>query len=239
MSSQGVRMPSVPTSSIRSIPLPPVAPDALVPISARAAERETVNPIIGASPTQPENDLSPVPVSELLLPERDSVTLAPVALDAPYIYKSVDDETFHRTLSGFVQQAQGQYAEFGLTLYYRILPGLHDAQRRFLEHKGNPDYRLDGCAGVEQYVRKLGLTPARVRKWRQRDKERQFTREIKLLSGGSTTCPECGRGKGHAQSCPHYDPQGHLTETQRAVLQALFGQGYKPKDAVAMAMYLM
>jgi hypothetical protein len=103
-----------------------------------------------------------------------------------------------------------------------------------LKHKGNPDYRLDGCAGIGQYVKKLGLTPARVRKWRQRDKERQFTREIKLLAGGSTTCPECGRGKGHAPSCQRYDSEGHLTETQQAVVQALVGQGFKKKDAVAM-----
>jgi hypothetical protein len=189
---------------------------------------------ISAASVKPESDLSSVPAAEVLQAERDSVTLAPLAADAPYIYDSLDDQTFHSTLSDFVQQAQGQYAEFGLTLYYRILPGLDDAQRRFLEHKGNPDYRLDGCAGIEQYVKKLGLTPARVRKWRQRDKERQFTREIKLLAGGSTTCPECGRGKGHAPSCQRYDSEGHLTETQRAVVQALVGQGFKKKDAVAM-----
>jgi hypothetical protein len=132
---------------------------------------------------KPESDLSSVPAAEVLQAERDSVTLTPLAADAPYIYDSLDDQTFHSTLSDFVQQAQGQYAEFGLTLYYRILPGLDDAQRRFLKRKGNPDYRLDGCAGIEQYVKKLGLTPARVRKWRQRDKERQFTRMMALHRG--------------------------------------------------------
>ena len=187
---------------------------------------------ISAASVKAESDLSSVPAAEVLQAERDSVTLAPLAADAPYIYDSLDDQTFHRTLSDFVQQAQGQYAEFGLTLYYRILPGLQDAQRRFGEHRDEPDYRLDGCAGIEQYVKKLGLTPARVRKWRQRDKERQFVREVKLLAGGSPTCPQCGRGKGHAPSGPHYHPE--LTALQDSVVQALMGQGYKKKDAVAM-----
>lgn len=187
---------------------------------------------LSAASVKPESDLSSVPAAEVLQAQRDTVTLAPLAADAPYIYDSLDDQTFHRTLSDFVQQAQAQYAEFGLTLYYRILPSLHDAQRRFAEHRDEPDYRLDGCAGIEQYVKKLGLTPARVRKWRQRDKERQFTREIKLLAGGSTTCPERGRGKGHAPSGPHYHSE--LTALQDSVVQALMGQGYKKKDAVAM-----
>jgi hypothetical protein len=89
-------------------------------------------------------------------PERDSDTLTPLAPDAPYIYADLDDKTFHSTLSHFVKQAQGQYADSGLTLYYRVLPGLQDAQRRFIEHEGDPQYRLDGCSGIEGIHRGSG-----------------------------------------------------------------------------------
>jgi len=176
--------------------------------------------LFAAAPDVPGDDLGSVPAAEVLPPERDTVTLGAPVPDAPYVFVGLDDETFHSTLSGFVEQAKGQYAEFGLTLYHRILPGLHDAQRRFTEHKSNPAYRLNGCNGIEEYIRKLGLTPARVRKWRQRDKERQFTREIKLLVGGNGTCQECGKGKGHAPSCSHYEQplSPPKKETEAAIL---------------------
>ena len=168
-----------------------------------------------------------------LPPQRDTVTPAPLAPDALYVYGDLDDKTFHSTLSDFVKQAQGECAALGLTLYYRVLPGLKDARRRFTEHQDNPQYRLDGCTGIEEYIEKLGLKPARVRKWRQRDKERQFMRELKLLSG-IEICRDCDEEKGHAPSCPHYDHARQLTETQAAVVEALVAQGYKPKDALLM-----
>jgi hypothetical protein len=183
---------------------------------AATAESQT----IATAPGRPEDDLSSVPATDALPPERDSDTLTPLAPDAPYVYGGLDDKTFHSTLSHFVKQAQGQYADFGLTLYYRVLPGLQDAQRRFREHEHDPEYRLEGCSGVEEYVKKLGLKPARVRKWKQRDKERQFMRKLKLLSG-IEICPDCGQEKGHARSCPHYvqpPPPPPENETEAALL---------------------
>ena len=141
-----------------------------------------------------------------------------LASDAPYVYAGLDDATFHRTLSNFVKQAEEHYANIGLTLYYRVLPGLQDAQRRFTEHKSDPEYRLNACKGIEEYIRKLGLDPARVRKWRQRDKEQQSMQEIRILVGQDGTCKECGKVKGHAQSCPHYIPPPPTGETEKGIL---------------------
>jgi uncharacterized coiled-coil protein SlyX len=154
---------------------------------------------------KPKIDLGSPQARNVLPRERDTVTLIPLAADVPYVFAGLDDQTFHTTLSGFVQEAQGQYAVYGLTLYYRILPGVQDAHRRFSEHEGDTNYSLDGCKGIEEYIKKLGLKPATIRKWRQRDKERQFAREIKLLAGGPETCAECGRGKGHAPCCSQYE----------------------------------
>ena len=136
-----------------------------------------------AAPAGPADDFGSVPAADAPPPVRDTVTPAPLATDAPYVYGDLDDKTFHSTLSDFVKQAQGECAALGLTLFYRVLPGLKDAQRRFTDHQDDPQYRLDGCTGIEDYIKKLGLNPARVRKWRQRDKERQFMRELKLLAG--------------------------------------------------------
>jgi hypothetical protein len=194
---------------------------------------------VPATPPQPENDLGSRPVAEVLQPERDTVTLVPPGPEAPYVYINLDDQTFHTTLSVFVQQAQAQYAEFGLTLYYRVLPGLQDAERRFKEHEGNPTYSLDGCKGIEEYIKKLSLKPATVRKWRQRDKERQFMREVKLLAGRPESCPECGQGKKHARSCSHYvapPPPPPESETEAKILaeqclrmtKALLGPSIEP-----------
>jgi len=163
-----------------------------------------VKPMINAAPVKPENDLGSASVPEVLPPDRDTVTVVTPGPETPHVYLDLDDQTFHTTLSDFVQHAQRQYAEFGLTLYYRILPGLQDAERRFKEHEDNPTYTLDGCKGIEKYIKKLGLKPATIRKWRQRDKERQFMREVKLLTGRPATCPECGREKGHKPSCSSY-----------------------------------
>jgi hypothetical protein len=96
---------------------------------------------ISAASVKPESDLSSVPAAEVLQAERDSVTLAPLAADAPYIYDSLDDQTFHRTLSDFVQQAQGQYAEFGLTP-----PPTTDASSRPLASRFHR-MRQGGCGG--------------------------------------------------------------------------------------------
>jgi uncharacterized small protein (DUF1192 family) len=145
-----------------------------------------------------------MPDAEVLPPDRDTVTLRAPAPDAPYVYVGLDDQTFHITLSGFVQQVQGQYAECGLTLYYRILPGLEDAERRFRDNDGDPTYTLEGCKGIEEYIKELGLKPATIRKWRQRDKERRFMREVKLLTGESAPCGECGKEKGHKPTCSSY-----------------------------------
>jgi hypothetical protein len=101
----------------------------------------------------------------------------------PYQYAGLDDKTFTKTLVGFVEQGKKQAEELGSTLYYKILPGLQDARRRFDEHKREPQYRLNGCPGIEAFTRKLGLKPATVRKWRQREKERLFNAEVKLLLG--------------------------------------------------------
>jgi hypothetical protein len=161
---------------------------------------------IAAVPSRTQNNRLPAPAEKLLPQDRDTVTLITSDSNAPYVYAGLDDPTFHATLSCFVQEAQRHYAKFGLTLYYRILPGLQDAQRRFADHKENPDYRLDGCTGIEEYVKRLGLDPARIRKWRQRDKERQFTREMKLLVAAGEPCKHCGRTKSHAPTCPHYIP---------------------------------
>jgi hypothetical protein len=81
----------------------------------------------------------------------------------PYPYTGLDDKTFSKTLAEFVKQAQKQEEELDSTVYYKILPGLDDAKRRFAEHKGDPRYRLNGCAGIEAYIRELGLKPATVR----------------------------------------------------------------------------
>src|SRR5664280_3523582 len=104
-------------------------------------------------------------------------------LGTPYQYAGLDDKTFTKTLAKFVEQGKKQAEELGSTLYYKILPGLQDARRRFAEHKGDTQYRLNGCTGIEQFTRKLGLKPATVRKWRQREKERLFNAEVKLLLG--------------------------------------------------------
>lgn len=172
--------------------------------AARIAKKAETEPVV--HPTQTGSGLALVPTAKVPSPDRDTVTLVPPGPEVPYVYIDLDDQTFHTTLSGFVQQAQGHYAQYGLTLYYRILPGLQDAERRFKEHEGNPTYTLEGCKGIEEYVKKLGLKPATIRKWRQRDKERQFMREVKFLAGGPETCSECGRGKGHKSSCSHYVP---------------------------------
>lgn len=140
-------------------------------------------------------------------PERDTVTLVDSAVapalppDVPYSYTELDDRTFTETLSAFVDQGRKQAEDFGLTLYYRILPGLKDAQRRFDEHANDPSYRLDGCAGIEQYIRNLGLKPATVRKWRQRASERMFMEAMKSFPGIKPKCKQCGQEEGHSQSC--------------------------------------
>jgi transposase-like protein len=126
----------------------------------------------------------------------------------PYQYAGLDDKTFTKTLAEFVKQAQKQEEELDSTVYYKILPGLDDAKRRFAEHKGDPRYRLNGCAGIEAYIRELGLKPATVRKWRQRAKERLLPREGKLP---------------------------RLTGVQAEVAQALIGQGCKPNEARMLA----
>jgi hypothetical protein len=97
--------------------------------------------------------------------------------------------------------------------------------------RATPSTVSTAAPASKEYIEDLGLKPARVRKWRQRDKERQFMRELKLLSG-IKICKDCGQEKSHAPSCPHYER--HLTETQAAVVKALLAQGYKPKDALLM-----
>jgi hypothetical protein len=144
-------------------------------------------------------------ISSASTAERDGVTpigSANTPSDAPYLYAGMNDDAFHTTLVGFVEQAMQQTSDLGLTLYCRILPGLQDAQRRFDEHTDDPEYRLDGCAGIEQYISKLGLKPATVRKWRQREKERMFLQSLKLLPGMRKKCKQCGQEQGHTAACP-------------------------------------
>jgi hypothetical protein len=244
-------------SSIESLPLPegPHVRDfdeaeRAARKAARAAKKAVATDVL-ASPAGPGSTLGPRLLARVLPPERDTVTPLSPAPDAPYVFAVLDDPTFHSTLSSFVQQAQAQYADFSLTLYYRILPGLQDAQRRFKDHEKDSAYRLDGCKGIEEYIRKLGLNPASVRKWRQRDKERQSMREIKLLAGGPEACPECGQGKKHAPSCSHYVaplPLPPESETEAKILaeqclrmtNALLGPSVDPlpervKKVISMA----
>ena len=174
--------------------------------------------------------------------ERDSVTLTNSVdrpPEAPYVYAGLNDEVFHTTLARFVEQARQQTSDLGLTLYCRILPGLQDAQRRFEEHSDDPGYRLDGCAGIEEYIVKLGLKPATVRKWRQREKERMFLQAVKLLPGMRKKCKYCGQEQGHTAACPK-DAAGPLphpkTETEERILaeqcvrmaQTLVGPSVQP-----------
>jgi alkylated DNA repair dioxygenase AlkB len=174
--------------------------------------------------------------------ERDSVTLtnpASTPPDEPYVYAGLNDDAFNTTLMGFVEQARRQTADVGLTLYCRILPGLQDAQRRFEEHKGDPNYRLNGCAGIEEYIRKAGLNPATIRKWRQREKERMFLQSLNLLPGMKKKCKRCGQEEGHTATCPK-NAIGTLrnpeTETEEKILasqcvrmaQTLVGRSVQP-----------
>jgi hypothetical protein len=157
----------------------------------------------------------------------------------PYLYAGLNDDAFHTTLVGFVKQARQQASDLGLTLYCRILPGLQDAQRRFAEHSDDSEYRLDGCAGIEEYIRKLDLKPATVRKWRQREKERMFLQSLKLLPGMRKKCRHCGQEQGHTRACPRNaaGPLPHpKTETEEKILaeqcvrmaQTLVGPSVQP-----------
>jgi hypothetical protein len=174
--------------------------------------------------------------------ERDSVTLTNSVdrpPEAPYVYAGLNDDAFHTTFVGFVEQARQQTADLGLTLYCRILPGFQDAQRRFEEHSDDPNYRLDGCAGIEAYIVKQGFKPATLRKWRQREKERMFLQALKLLPGMRKKCKYCGQEHGHTAACPKNAarPLPHpKTETEEKVLaeqcvlmaQTLVGPSVQP-----------
>lgn len=59
--------------------------------AARAAKKAAATESL-APPAQPEDDPSSVPAAEVLPPERDSVTPAPLAPDAPYVYANLDDQ---------------------------------------------------------------------------------------------------------------------------------------------------
>jgi hypothetical protein len=170
--------------------------------------------------------------------DRDTVT--------PYVYTGLDDHAFHETLSGFVDKARGQVEEVGLTLYCCILPGLQDATRRFEEHSNDPEYRLDGCRGIEEYIKKIGLNPATVRKWRQRQKERMFLQALTLLPGQQRKCKHCGQEQGHDSACPSNRSPLPPTEgkilTQQCIrmAQTLVGPSVQPlaeriKKAIQMA----
>jgi hypothetical protein len=150
--------------------------------------------------------------------ERDTATL-----EQPYAFSHLTDSAFHKELTSFVGIAKAQYDDLGLTLYYRILPGLHDAQRRFAEHKGDPAYRLNSCEGLEAYIKSLGLNPASVRKWRQRDKERKAMHAIKSLAG----LPP--KPKREAVSAPERESEARLLAEQcLRMTKTLIGPSVEP-----------
>ncbi len=140
------------------------------------------------------------PLNDIVVWGRDTVTVAP--RDGVYDFSGLDDRSFHNTLVGFVAEAHQQYAELGLNLYYKILPGIEDARRRFVEYRGDPKYELNGCKGFQEYVKALGVKPATLRKWRERAKERETISRLEEMF--RRPCKHCGRMKGHEPACPRY-----------------------------------
>lgn len=115
--------------------------------------------------------------------ERDIVTLdllngseTTISVETPN-FSAMTETQFHLTMVNATDKANERSAQQGLAIYRIILPGLEFAKAQFAEGK-----TVNGCTGIEAYITSLGLQPATIRKWRQRDAESDLLKKINHLT---------------------------------------------------------
>lgn len=132
-----------------------------------------------------KNQTSVAPATEIStnIQERDTVTLdllngseTNISDETPN-FSAMTETQFHLTMVNATDKANERARQQGLAIYRIILPGLEFAKAQFAEGK-----TVNGCTGIEAYTTSLGLRPATIRKWRQRDAESDLLKKINHLT---------------------------------------------------------
>jgi len=69
-----------------------------------------------------------------------------------------------------VADAKQADAQFGVHVARKVLPGIEFYRHQFQVHKakGERDFEIAGCSGIEKLISKIGQSPTKIRVWRLR-----------------------------------------------------------------------
>ena len=135
-----------------------------------------------AKATNPTS-VAPATETSTNIQERDTVTLDLLNGSEPSIgvetpnFSAMTETQFHLTMVKATDKANEYAEQHGLAIYQIILPGLEFAKAQFAEGK-----TVNGCTGIEAYIKSLGLQPPTIRKWRERAANRDFLKQINQLT---------------------------------------------------------
>src|ERR1039458_3707601 len=135
-----------------------------------------------AKATNPTS-VAPATETSTNIQERDTVTLDLLNGSEPSIgvetpnFSAMTETQFHLTMVKATDKANEYAEQHGLAIYQIILPGLEFAKAQFAEGK-----TVNGCTGIEAYIKSLGLQPPTIRKWRERAANRDLLKKINQLT---------------------------------------------------------
>jgi hypothetical protein len=132
-------------------------------------------------------------------------------------------------------------AKLGVHLALKLLPGLEYYRHIYKQHNGERDFRLAECKGIEELVKKLGISPATVRTWRQRYRHLPEYRAALEANGipieerpeRIRKCDSCGtrinlpegQEPDHDENCPEHPMRREAMAVVRDL--AIRGETYK------------
>jgi hypothetical protein len=131
-------------------------------------------------------------------------------------------------------------AKFGLHLALNVLPGIEYYRHQYQIHKdkGERDFRIAGCSGIEALEKKVGIQPVKVRVWRTRYGHLPQLRAALQAMGvpveekpkPTQKCEHCGtkinlpegEEPDHDETCPHHEMRRKpLDVVKNAAVRAL------------------
>jgi hypothetical protein len=172
--------------------------------------------------TKAKNQISVAPATEAStnIQERDTVTLnlldgseTSIGVETPN-FSAMTETQFHLMMVNARDKANEHAEQHGLAIYKIILPGLEFAKAQFAEGK-----TVNGCTGIEAYIKSLGLQPATIRKWRERAANRDLLKKINQLTfvphiGGPVTTPDGNLAKVKVLTADEADVEELLPNAQ-------------------------